>query len=552
MIKIKLLFLAFLLLFGAIIVKLFIIQIIHPVSSNDAYLHTNKIYPERGLIMDRNNAPLALNQNSYQLYVEPKNIGNKFEIAQKISAILGEPEASIEARIDDTKVWVAIQSGIDEDKKKAIAALNLPGVGFDYQMKRYYPEASLSAHLLGFVGKNTAGEDIGYFGLEGYYDDDLKGLPGLMESERDLAGRPILIGTQQRVAPENGRNLILTIDKTVQEINKRNLKEGMDLYKAKQGCAITADPMTMQILALVCLPDYDASQYFLYSEADFKNPAISDLFEPGSIFKPLIMAAAIQEKKIKPDDTYNETGPVNVSGYNIQTWDNTYKGWITMTQILEKSSNVGMVYVGSKLGNNLTYSYIKKFGFGQPTGIDLQGEVGGYIPPQSQWYPIDYATVTFGQGIAMTPIQIIRAFASVINGGQLLKPYVVEKMVSPAKTNVISPKVEGRVISDWTSAVIRKMLVSVVKHGEVHWARPAGYSMGGKTGTAQIPIQGHYDPNKTIASFIGFAPADQPKFITMVMLREPQASEWGSETAAPIFFNIAKDLIVYYNIPPDQ
>ncbi len=553
MTKIKLLFLTFILLFGAIIVKLSLIQIIQPnTAGRDAYLHTNKIYPERGQILDRNNAPLALNQNSYLLYIEPKKIDNQLLLVRSLSSVLAVPEASIEAKIDETKVWVAISAGIDDEKKKALEALHLSGIGFDYQMKRYYPEASLSAHLLGFVGKNTGNEDVGYFGLEGFYDTDLKGLPGLMESERDLAGRPILIGTQERVEPENGRNLILTMDKTVQEISKRILLRGMETYKAKQGCTLTADPATMQILAMVCLPDYDVDKYYLFSEEFFKNPAISDVYEPGSIFKPLIMAAALQEKKIKAGDFYDETGPVKIGEYSIKTWNDKYEGKITMTRILEKSSNVGMVYIGEKLGDNQIYSYLRKYGFGSPTNIDLQGENPGYLKPKNDWYPIDYSTVTFGQGIAVTPLQMLRAFASVINGGLLLKPYVVQKMVSSDKTNAIQPKVERRVISELTSAIIRKMLVAVVNNGEVHWAKPKGYTIGGKTGTAQIPIQGHYDPSKTIASFIGFAPADKPKFITMVMLKEPESSQWGSETAAPIFFDIAKELIVYYNIAPDQ
>ncbi len=549
----RLLLLLFILIFLGVTVRLFELEILNPFRSfSDPYLKTQKIYPERGRIFDRNANPLVLNQNSYQLYVEPQKINDLSLVEHELAQALHEDDASIAARIDPSKVWVAIQSGIEENTKKAIEALNLNGVGFNYQMKRYYPEASLSAHLLGFVGKDSAGDNVGYFGLEGFYDKDLKGLPGFVETERDVLGRPILIGTQKRLNPENGRDLQLTIDKSVQEIIKRNLKHALDTYKAKSGCVITVNPMTMEVLGLVCLPDYDNSQYYNYTESDFRDPAISQLYEPGSVFKPLIMAAAIQEHKVKPDDIYNEQGPVEIGQYRIQTWDNKYEGKITMTRILEKSSNVGMVYVGQKLGNDNLYAYLQKYGFGQQTGIDLQGEASGYVQPQSKWYPIDYATVTFGQGIAVTPIQMIRAFASLVNGGKLMRPMVVKKIISPNDSNIIKPTVYRSVISGLTSKTIIKMLVSAVEHGEVNWARPAGYTFGGKTGTAQIPIQGHYDPSKTIASFIGFAPAYNPKFMTLVVLQEPQTSIWGSETAAPVFFDIAKELIVYYNIVPDQ
>ncbi len=515
-------------------------------------MKTKKIYPERGALFDHNGRPLVLNQNSYLTYLEPKKIQDTKDVSQKLSDILHISEASIESKIDTSKYWVSLKSGVEEEQKKALEKLRLEGVGFDYQMKRYYPEASLAAHLVGFVGKNNEGEDVGYFGLEGFYDKDLRGLPGLIETERDIIGRPIFIGTQKRVNAENGRDLQLSIDKTVQEVMKRKLQQGLDSYRAKQGCVITANPSTMQILGLVCLPDYDNNQYFQFSEQYFKNPAISEVYEPGSIFKPLIMAAALEEKKVKPDDFYDEKGAVQIGEYRIKTWNDKYEGKISMTRILEKSSNVGMVYIGEKLGNNNIFNYLKKYGFGEMTGIDLQGETSGYLKPKTSWYPIDFSTVTFGQGIAVTPIQMIRAFAALINGGKLMRPAVVEKIIASDEEKTIRLKAERTVIHEKTSEIIKKMLVSTVENGEYKWARPKGYTIGGKTGTAQIPIQGHYDPSKTIASFIGFAPAENPKFITLVMLREPETSPWGSETAAPIFFEIAKELIVYYNIVPDQ
>ncbi len=549
--KTKLLFLFFILLYAAIIGKLFYIQLVSKkFQGSNLYLKTSKITPDRGNIYDVNGNPLVLNQNSYLLYLEPKKITDKFDLINKLSQNLNIPEASLAAEINDNLVYQAIKGGIDEGTKNTIANLNLPGVGFTYETKRFYPEASLSAHLLGFVGKDSQGADVGYFGIEGYYDKDLAGLPGFLETERDLLGRPIFIGTQNLVSAENGSDLYLTIDKSVQEIAKSNLETGMEKYQASSGCVIVADPNTMAIKALSCLPDFDPDKYYMFTEKYFENQAVSEVFEPGSIFKPLIMAAAINEKRISPTDTMDESGPVKIGQYTIQTWDNTYEGVISMTRILEKSSNVGMVWVGDKLGPDLMYKYLKKYGFGQTTGIDLQGEVPSYLKPQSDLYPIDYATMTFGQGIAVTPIQIIRAFASVINGGRLMRPYVVEKIKYGQEIKTIKPEVQGYTVSPLTSEIMRKMLIDTVDHGEVKWSRPAGYKIGGKTGTAQVPIKGVYDPSKTIASFIGFAPADNPKFIVMVMYRDPKASIWGSETAAPVFFDIARQLFIYYNIPP--
>ncbi|KKQ24204.1 MAG: Peptidoglycan glycosyltransferase [Candidatus Roizmanbacteria bacterium GW2011_GWC2_37_13] len=551
--KTKFLFIIFLLFYLGIVGKLFYLQIISPQEVNkNLYLKSQRLLPERGRIYDRNKTPFVLNQNSYLLYLEPKKITDKLKLVKFLSEKLEINEASLSARIDESKDWISITNNVDEKKKKEIENLKISGIGFENQMKRSYPEASLSAHLLGFVGKDKDGEDIGYFGLEGYYDKDLFGLPGLLDSERDIIGRPIFLGIQNKVEPENGRDLILTIDKTVQEIAKKRLLEGLSRYQAKQGCVIIADPNTMAILSLVCLPDYDLEKYYQFSENYFKNPAISDLYEPGSIFKPLIMAAAIEEKKVKPQDIYDEKGPIQIGEYQIKTWNNKYEGKISMTRILEKSSNVGMVYIGEKLGKDKIYQYLEKYGFGELTGVDLQGENSAYFKPKSSWYPIDFSTVTFGQGIALTPIQMIRAFASLINGGYLMKPYVVEKIVSSSKETKIKPRVEKRIISGFTSEVIKKMLVSTIENAEAVWDRPKDYKIGGKTGTAQIAIQGHYDPSLTNASFIGFAPADKPKFIALVILKEPKTSPWGSETAAPIFFEIAKDLIVYYGITPEQ
>lgn len=549
--------LVFIVVIGAlflVIIRLFYIQIFAADKfSSNAYLKTQRIEPTRGVIYDHNYQPLVFNQTTYLLYAEPKYMHeDEEEYVYKLDKVLSLGSATLEAKFDSKKLWLPIHSGITSEQKKKIEKLKLTGLGFRDEERRFYPEASTAAHLLGFVGKDTDGDNIGYFGIEGYYNKDLQGLPGILKTERDVFGKPIIIGTQDKLKGENGRDLILTIDKTAQLLSKQALIRGIDRYDAQSGCIIIMDPSIGAILGLTCLPDFDPTEYQDFSEEFFKNPIVSSIFEPGSILKPLFVAAALNEKKIKPSDTYNETGPIKIGKYYIRTWDDKYHGELTITQILENSSNVGMVHVGRKLGKDNTISYLHKYGFSEPTGVDLQGEITGQLKPKSAWYDVDYATVAFGQGIAVTPIQMITAFSSLVNGGKLMRPFVVAKMRSEdGDSKDIEPVMVRKVLSEKTSNTIKAMLERTVKHGEAKWDVPKGYAIGGKTGTAQIPIEGTYDASRTNASFIGFAPADSPKFIALVMLHQPKTSPWASETAAPLFFELASDLLVYYNIAPE-
>jgi len=549
MTKLRLLLFGFLAVFSIVVLRLFFIQVLHPDLQQD-YLSTRKLNPERGKLFDRNGQPIVMNQILYKLYFEPQLILDKEKTVYSLSKILHVEEASISSRIDLTKKWTSVMNGVSKKEKDAILQLKLPGMGFDEQWSRYYPDASIAAHLAGFVGKNDDGIDVGRSGAEGFYDKDLAGLPGLIRSDLDLQGRPIFLGTQERIDPENGRDLYLTIDKSVQMLVKEKLSAGLQKFEAKEGCAIIANPNTMELLALSCLPDYDPDTYYKFDNSVFRNAAISDVYEPGSTFKPLIMARGIEQGVIKPDTQFNEDGPVKVGEYTIRTWNNSYEGHITLTRVLEKSSNVGMVFVGSKMGNDSLYNSILQYGFGEYTNVDLEGEASGFLKPRKVWYPIDYSTATFGQGLAVTPIQMITAFSSIINGGKLMKPYVVKELHGETIKKV-EPIFIRRVISKKTSDLMKKMLLSTIENGETKYLKPRGYQIGGKTGTAQIPIEGHYDATKTIATFIGFSPIKNPQFIGLVIVKEPKTSQWGSETAAPIFFDIAKELIVYYNVAPE-
>lgn len=547
--KLSFLFFVFILFFIVIIARLFFIQIFASDRySSPQYLQTIQIIPARGQIFDRNNQPLVFNQKTYLLYAEPKKINDKNSVIDKLKDIVHLDEATLASKIKSDKSWIPLASNIDKNTKDAIDRLSMVGIGFNKESKRFYPEGSLSAHLLGFVGKNKEGNNIGYFGIEGYYEKDLVGLPGILKTERDVVGRPIFVGVQDQIRGEDGRDLILALDSSIQGIVKDKLLYGMEKYGVKEGCVIIADPYSFEIIALSCLPDFDPFAYSSSSENFFKNPALSTVYEPGSIFKPLIMAAGLNEKAILPEDVYDEKGPINIGQHVIKTWNDKYEGKINMTRILEKSSNVGMVYVGEKIGKKKLYSYLKKYGIGEKTGIDLQGETAGFLKAESQWHPIDYLTVTFGQGVVVTQMQMIRAFASIINGGYIMEPHAVRAFRAGNKEQTVKAKKLRRVISAVTSNQIKKMLESVIENGDAQWTRIKGYRIGGKTGTAQIPIEGQYDPNKTIASFIGFAPIETPKFILSITLKEPTSSPWGSETAAPLFFDLAKELFVYYNI----
>lgn len=554
--RIKLVFLVIIIIFIVISVRLFYWQ----VSSFDVLKglaekqtsSTLLIPAKRGVIYSSDKSPLVINQKAYSIYLEPKKIENLKETVKKLANTLEMDEASISSKIADQSLYfVPIARKVDENKADNLKNLSLKGVDMIEESKRYYPESSMSAHLLGFVGKNSKGEDQGYFGIEGYYDSQLKGRDGMRKFEVDAQGNPILAAGFEDVPAENGRNIVLTIDKTVQFLTEKKLLEGIEKYGAKGGTVIVMEPKTGAILAMASYPSYDPAKYYNYPNEWYKNPGVSFYYEPGSTFKVLVMAAALNEKKINPDTKFNETGPINIGGFAIKTWNQQYRGEISLSQILEYSSNVGMVNVSAKLGDDLLLRYLEKLGFGATTGIDLQEEFSPDLRPSDKWYKIDFATASFGQGIAVTPLQMIRAVGAIANGGKLMKPYLVKSIeLDNGKTIQTRNVVVRNVYNKEATSLVTEMMVSAVENGETRMIKPAGYRIAGKTGTAQIPIAGHYDAEKTIASFVGFAPVEDPKFIMLVTLREPTKSPWGSETAAPIFFSIAKDLFSYYSISP--
>lgn len=408
----------------------------------------------------------------------------------------------------------------------------------------------MAAHLIGFVGRDDEGNPKGYFGVEGKYDEQLSGRDGALYAIKDALGNQVQADIREE-SKIDGRDIKLTIDRTIQYSASSRLLYGVESYEAEGGAAIIMESKTGKILAMAAYPDFDPNNYYEFNTEGYTNPVISQVYEPGSTFKVLLMAAALDTGVVKPNTKCDICArPVEIGEYTIRTWNNEYNPNSTMRDVIVHSDNTGMVYVGRKLGLDKMLSYLEKFGLGENSGIDLQGEIAGTLKSKSQWYPIDMATATFGQGISVTPLQLLNAVNSLANGGNLMKPYIVEEIITPDGEEIgIKPKVIGRTISQEASKSITSIMVDAVNQGESQWVGIDNYDIAGKTGTAQIPVAGHYDPDQTIASFVGFFPADDPEFTMLVLVDRPKTSIYGSETAAPIFFNIASDIIKYKNLP---
>lgn len=567
--RIRLLTVAFFLVFIALVVKLFSWQILKgkqlAIAARNQYQTGQAISAPRGNILASDSSWLVARGDAWLVYASlpdlrnsPKNIAQElapFFVADKTDqqGLLDEIDRLTKLLSTKDVVWIPLQHKVSSGVEKSIEALAIPGIGFEPEETMIYPEASAAAQLLGFVGKDKDGNDQGYFGLEGYYNLVLSGKPGFLGQEKDASGKPILLGDSTQISAISGVDLVTHIDKTIQLAAEQKLKEGIETYGASGGSVIVMDPFSGAILAMSSFPSYDPVKYSQFDTSFFKNPVISSSFEPGSVFKIVVMSSALDAGVVTPDSRCDIcTGPLKVDKYYIETWDGKYHPNSTMTDIIVNSDNVGMSFVGEKMGADKLYDYLNKFGIGQLTGIDLQGEETPQLREKGTWNVVDLATASFGQGIAVTPIQLIRAAAVIANGGKLVTPQVVGALQGDGWKNDIKPQLDGRVISEKAAKEMTTMMVEAAKNGESKWTDTPGFRVAGKTGTAQIPIAGHYDPQNTIASFIGFAPYDNPKFVMLVTLQQPKTSQWASETAAPLWYSIAKDLFVYFGIQPSS
>ena len=538
-------------------------------------LTTLEVPARRGEILTSDSSFLVTNQPAYQTYLvrkpdQPFPSGLAEQLAPYLYSsvsfsatpssflssadklqLTDQTENIIQQRLDDQRLnWIPLARKLTQQQKWALEGLDIDNLFFEEDQTRLYPEASMAAHLIGFVGQNDQGRDLGYHGLEGFYQQELAGRPGIVRQEKDAYNQPIIMGEYLQQQTKDGRSLQLHLNKSLQYFIAKKLQKGLNQFGAKAGSVTVIDPYTGAILAMTSLPGYDPVEYARYDRTFYPNPVISDSFEPGSIFKIMVMAAALDSDSVKLDTKCDVCdGPLKIDKYTIKTWNDEYHPDSNMTDIIVHSDNVGMVFVGQQLGLDKFLDYFKKFGFTQPTNIDLQDEI---IPPprkDKDWTYVDLATASFGQGFVTTGMQLLQAVSAIANGGELIQPQVVHQVIGD-RLITIPTKIKHRVIKQETANLIKTMLLLAAKEGEAKWAAKTGYQIAGKTGTAQIAVGGKYAEAKTNASFIGFAPADNPKFAMLVTLKEPSTSQWASETAAPLWFSIAQDLLNHFNIIP--
>lgn len=444
---------------------------------------------------------------------------------------------------------------LDAEAIAELQSASLAGIAFREVPARAYPEGTLAAHVLGFV-RDVGSGARGEYGVEGALDRVLRGEAGLTSSERDVAGRLISVGESALVPPEHGADVVLTIDRVLQTTAEEIAKNGQEAFKADRAQVVVMNPQTGAILALAAYPTFDPNiPSGIRDVGTYQNPVVADLFEPGSVFKPLIIGSALDAGLIEPDTTMEDRGPLRIGPYTIDTYDGKHHGTITMTEVLEQSNNIGMVWVAQRLGADRLFQFLRRIGIGERTGIPLAGEVSSPLAPPETWEQTRLATTGFGQGIVVTPLQVLVANAALVNGGRLLQPTLVQEIRYPdGRTEETKPKIIRQVIQPETSTKLRAMLASVVEKGVAIRARVSGYYVGGKTGTAQVvdPQTGRYSKDDKIIAFIGFAPADDPAFIALVKLDNPEGLSFAAGTAAPMFHELARRTLEYLRVPPSR
>jgi cell division protein FtsI/penicillin-binding protein 2 len=514
---------------------------------------------ERGAIYFASGEPLALTERDPYVFISPDeiNANDKENVADLLSKSLDLPKSEILAKANISgSQYQIIQNGLTKEKVAEIKNLKLKGVYIDYKQIRSYPNKTTAAQLSGYLNK----DGVGQYGLEGYYNDVLKG----KDSVQKTASNPFNFFSGGSDDNINGSSLYLTVDYNIQYMAEKLLAKGVKEYDAKSGEIIVMDPATGAIIAMAQYPLFDPNNYQKEKNYDiFQNDSIQKIFEPGSIFKSVTMAAAINEKAVTPETTFDDKlgyrmyGSYKVSNYSDHVW-----GLITMTNALEHSINTGLMFAEEKLGHQKFYSYLENFGFFENTGIDLSGEVHSANTqletaleknnPNNTSFP----NASFGQGIGMTPLHITASYCAIANGGNLVKPYIVKQIDNNGQKQTIQPEITGRIISNETSTTMKTMMISVIENGYGHLAKIPGYYIAGKTGTSQVPWtslgenKAGYSP-ETWQTFLGFAPAYNPKFVALVKLDNPTAVKTSEYSATPIFHDLAKYILDYWQIPPD-
>ena len=505
--------------------------------------------PARGAIMDCNGNNLAVSLEMDSCYAEPHHIEDIEGTAAVLATFLQLSKAEILKKLNGSKHFVWLERRLTPERAQRIKNLKLHGIGFAPETKRFYPNSEVASHVIGFTGLDPAGLD----GVELRYDSLILGNTGYLMTERDALGRDIAPMTAQITNSSPGRNIILTLDKNIQYVAEKELGKAVTESGAKFGMALVMESDTGKVLAMANFPSFNPNSYARYSQAILRNRVVADSFEPGSTFKVFLIAAALEEKVVKPTDVFNcENGSYTFASHTIH--DTHGFARLSVADVLKHSSNIGAAKIGFKLGDDRLARYLRNFGFGDRTGIDLPGESPGNLRDKHRWYGIDLATIAFGQGVTVSAVQLTAAVSAIANGGNLMKPYVVERIMDDRGNEVqrFEPQLLRRVISTTTSAQVTKMMEGVTTSGGTGLsAAVEGFRVAGKTGTAQKvdPVTHRYGSKRT-ASFVGFVPADKPRLTILVVLDEPKTSQYGGIVAAPVFRGIAINSLAYLKIVP--
>ncbi|OGC44603.1 hypothetical protein A2V54_00135 [candidate division WWE3 bacterium RBG_19FT_COMBO_53_11] len=578
MIRLRFAFLLALAGFLALIVKLFYLQVIqgerYRIEAEGQRSITFTIPAERGRIF-ASGGLLATNEEAYRVVADPRSIEDHEKTAEKIGAVFFEdprflsynpvssnskdPQADYISKIVELlslkeRLGVDLARKVPTAQVEKLKDLAVPGLSFYSDNRRFYPEGSMASSLLGFVAFDQDGER-GYNGLESYYDGDLKGKAGSVRREyNEKKPEPILVGESTEVELQNGADLYLSINRGVQTILERKIKEGVKRYGAKSGSFVVLDPKSGRVLAMGNYPSFDPGNFNDSEDEkkEMRNLSLVATYEPGSIMKPITISAGLDSEKIKPSWKFNDNGALRIGIYSIDTWDSRHWGTQSLTQLLQKSNNVGAAKLALEIGRDTLRSYFLSFGFGSKLGIDLDGEEIGLVKELKDWRQIDLANAGFGQGIGVTALQMTSAYAAIANGGILMKPQVVERLVDRNGRQVLFPAEPiRRVISPKTSEVAAQLLRSAVEGGESLSLRNLNYRVAGKTGTAEIAIGGRYSPSKTNVTFVGF-PFKDRSFVMLIRLEEPTTSTFSAVTVVPLWVEAFKAIAPLFGISPDR
>ena len=561
--RLVILVLFFALAFFAVIGRVFRLAIInhrvYTAAAEKQHVFSEILPPERGKIFFQDPRgilyPLALNKNFTTLIASPRNLKDPSKTAELLAERLNLDKAVLEARLKNTgDTYEIIAKNITDKDTDFIKMLSLEGLSLSRDSRRIYPNGSLGAGIIGFASFDGQ-KETGEYGIEKYYQSDLAGETGFFEGERGAGGYWVALGKRILNPPVNGSNIVLTVDRNIQFKLEETLALILKKLEGESASGVVLDPATGKILALAALPSFDPNEYSKEKDYGvFRMPVVDSQFELGSVFKPITMAAGLNEGVVKPDTTYFDIGSVKLGNSVIKNFDGKSNKTQTMTQVLEKSLNTGAVYVEQLLGQERFLEYVKRFGFGEKTGVDFPNEISGSIANLENGRDLEYATASFGQGIAVTPLQMALSLAAVANGGVMMRPYIVEKIIDDAgNERVFGPEKKGAVITKEAAESLTKMLVSTVRNGYENRAGVKGYFVAGKTGTAQIPLKDRRGYSQdVIHTFVGFAPAFRPKFLALLQLNRPQGNRFASNTMTPAFRDLAEFILNYYEVPPDE